>query len=99
MCASFGISVSTVRFREKQIENAERDRLLADDPDHEEGEMYSGSDVDYDDRRGSTGGYRVEEVRERSSSTPGSSFENRGGQGPGELNYVVITHFIALSLF
>lgn len=58
MCASFGISVSTVRFREKQIENAERDRLLADDPDHEEGEMYSGSDVDYDDRRGSAGGRR-----------------------------------------
>ena len=40
------------------MENAERDRMLADDPDHEEGEMYSGSDVDYDDRRGSTGGYR-----------------------------------------
>ena len=42
----------SVRFREKQMENAERDRMLANDPDHEEGEMYSGSDGDYDGRRG-----------------------------------------------
>ena len=41
------------------MENAERDRMLADDPDHEEGEMHSGSDVDFDDRRrGGAGGYR-----------------------------------------
>ena len=59
LCAICGISVFTVRFREKQIENAERDRMLADDPDHEEGEMYSGSDVEYDDsRRGSAGRHR-----------------------------------------
>ena len=44
------------------MENAERDRMLANDPDHEEGEMYSGSDGDYD------GGRRGVEYRSRRGS-------------------------------
>ena len=32
--------------------------MLAEDPDHEEGEMYSGSDVEYDERRGAGAGKR-----------------------------------------
>ena len=59
ICESLRLASYSVRFREKQMENAERDRMLANDPDHEEGEMYSGSDGDYD------GGRRGVEYRSR----------------------------------